>query len=557
MGGVGMGYGMEKSNASRNGIGHFFRVLRPLVWWLILVLVLYSIRTHERLLEQTRLNFNASLQGQPIDAVATLDGKPALSGQKISLGRRTFSVVYPKAEPFSTNLFIWYGRHDLGEIKLKRSTGTLNVKATPPATTISIAGPEFSTNLYNTAGTSLTVPTDQYTVQADYPHWSQSQNPIVFASLTASCVFAPRFGALHLTCNKDDATYRLESDNGQSVESGNLPATVVELPTGSYRLTIGYHNRQTQESTVIEAGVTNEMPIQFVLGAAKLETVPSGAGVLTANGNYLGQTPLLLPDITPQTARFNLSLSGYEPVSVTLDITADQTNFYSTNLVSIGYVSAMQQARAYLAASNYEGAVQAAGAALNAKPGDADALTVQNEANKHLNAERQRVEKLTRPKRAFDSLCADYRDANLFEAHELTTSKPAATVAEAIVGALTNSPGAFEIRQDDSPEAETYVVVGRYTFSLGILGGTERDCLVAVGQTKDDETQIWFKVLEYQVHHIVTSNGLLDYHDNKQLIPVSPSRMQMNDIFESQLRQGVQIVTERIEQAIGQDPTVK
>ncbi|HEV2330287.1 MAG TPA: hypothetical protein VGY56_16010, partial [Verrucomicrobiae bacterium] len=262
--------------------------------------------------------------------------------------------------------------------------------------------------------------------------------------------------------------------------------------------------------------------------------------------------PLLLPDLTPQTAQFKLSRYGYEPVSVTLAITADQTNSFSTNLVSIGYVSAMQQARAYLAASNYEAAAQAAGAALNAKPGDADALAVQNEANKHLNAERQRVERLTRPKRAFDSLCADYRDANLFGEHELITSKPAAAVAQAIVGALTNSPGAFEIRQDNSPEPETYVVVGRYTFSLGILGGTERDCLVAVGQTKDDETQIWFKVLQYQIQHTVTSNGLLSYHDNKNLIPISPSRMQMTGVLETLLQQGEQMVSERIQKALGQ-----
>ena len=122
------------------------------------------------------------------------------------------------------------------------------------------------------------------------------------------------------------------------------------------------------------AGVTNEVPIQFAYGAVQLETVPSGAEVLTANGNYLGQTPLLVTDQTPQTALLNLSLAGYEPVSVTVEIAADQTNFYSTNLVSVGYVSAMQEARGFLAVSNYEAAFQATRAALIAKPDDADAL---------------------------------------------------------------------------------------------------------------------------------------------------------------------------------------
>jgi hypothetical protein len=504
--------------------------------------------------EQTRLIFTVSMPGQPLftGALAQLDGQLFQSGQRISLGSHRLMITNPKAESFSTNLFIWYGRHDLGEIKLIRTTGTLTVKATPPATTITIIGPEFSTNLYDTTGINLTVPTDQYAVRAEYPHWSQSQNPTVFANVTASSVFAPQFGAVRLSCNKEGATYRLESSGGQPVDSGSLPATVTGLLVDSYQITAAYHTGQVQESVAVATGITNDVDIQFTLGALQLVTVPPGADVHTSEGNYLGQTPLLWSDITPQSAQLNLSMSGYEPVSVTLAITADQTNFFSTNLVSANYVLAMQEARAHLAAANYEGAAQATGAALNAKPNDADALAMQSEANKHLNTERQRVDKLTRPKRAFDTLCADYQDANLFEAHELITGKRAQAVAEAIIGALTNSPGAFEIRQDNSPEAETYVVVGRYSFSLGLLGGTERDCLVAVGQAKDGETQVWFKVLEYQVQHSVTSSGLLSYHDNKRLIAVNPSRMQMNSVFEGQVRQGVQIVTDRIQQALGQ-----
>lgn len=544
---------MSVPTASDNQPRGWARGLRPLLWWLLLVLVFFGIRTHQRLSEQTRLQFTVSMSGRSLftGALVQLDGQPFESGERISIGSHRLVITNPKTEAFSTNLFIWYGRHDLGEIKLIRSTGTLDVKAIPSATTISIVGPEFSTNLYNTAGINLTVPTDQYAVRAEYRHWSQSQNPMVFANLTASCVFAPRFGALHLTCNKDDATYRLESDNGQFVDSGNLPATVVELPTGSYRLTIGYHNRQTQESAVIEAGATNEMPIQFVLGAVQLETAPPGADVHTSEGDYLGRTPLLLPDLTPQAAQFKLSRYGYEPVSVTLAISADQTNSFSTNLVSIGYVSALQQARAYLAASNYEGAAQAAGAALNAKPDDADALAVQNEANKHLNAERQRVDRLARPQRAFDTLCALYQDASLFEGHEYKTSKPANEVAEAVVSALTNAPGAFQIERNDSNEPGTYEIVAQYTFSLGILGGTERDCLLVVSQAKDDETQIWFKVLQYQIHHIVSATGL-NIHDNKNLIAISPSRMQMNEGFQAELQRGEQMVSERIHKALGQ-----
>jgi hypothetical protein len=39
---------------------------------------------------------------------------------------------------------------------------------------------------------------------------------------------------------------------------------------------------------------------------------------------------------------------NYQPVSVTLDIAADQTNVCISNLISIGYVSATQKTRDYL-----------------------------------------------------------------------------------------------------------------------------------------------------------------------------------------------------------------
>ena len=89
--------------------------------------------------------------------------------------------------------------------------------------------------------------------------------------------------------------------------------------------------------------------------------------------------------------------------------------------------------------------------------------------------------------------------------------------------------------------------MARYTFSLGILGGTEGDCLLVVGQTKDDETQILFKVLEFQVQHTI-----VNFHDEKRLIPLHPSRIQMNDILQSQVQEGIRNVTERIQSAIGQ-----
>ncbi len=96
-------------------------------------------------------------------------------------------------------------------------------------------------------------------------------------------------------------------------------------------------------------------------------------------------------------------------------------------------------------------------------------------------------------------------------------------------------------------QPETYEITGGQIFSLGILGGTERLLLLVVGQTKDDETQILFKVLEYQIQHTI-----VNFQDQKQLIPMHPSRMQMNEINQRHVQEGVPLVTERIQTAIQQ-----
>jgi hypothetical protein len=558
---------MEKSITPEKRDGNLLRILRPLFWWLLLVLVLFGLRENQIWLEKTRIQFSITMNGQSLrfDAVTKMDGQPVSAGQNISLGSHTLSVSHPKADAFSTNFSVWYGGQDLGELKLNRSKGTLNVQASPPATTIIISGPEFSLTLHDSAGKSLLVPTDQYVVEAQYPHWSQSQNSTVINGRVSPCVFSPRFGALHLTCNHDGATYGLQQAEGQNVESGNLPVTVDGLPAGSYQLTVSYHNRQLQKSVVVEAGVTNEVPLKFALGAAKLESVPAAANVNAADGRYLGQTPLDISDVPPQTAQFNLSLQGYEPVSVTLEILADQTAVGRTNLLSVRHGQALQEARQYLNARNYEGMLQAANEALALKPDDAEARALQATATEGLgaarqradaerqqaNAEQQRLDQLKRPRAVFAALCDKNPDAALFSEHEMKSSNPAKNVEFAIVQALQAAPMGYQITSDGLQQTETYQVTASQTFSLGILGGTERICLLVVGQTKEGETQILFKVLEYQIQHTAVVGGLLNIQDNKQLIPMHPSRMQMNDINQQHVQDGVRIVTERIQKAVG------
>lgn len=543
------------------GFRKWLQVLRPLAWWVILVLVLYAIRLHERWVEETRIIFGVQVEGQfPISAETQLDGRPVVSGQRISLGEHTFTATAAKNEAFRTNFFAWYGPHSLGDINLKRLKGSLQVQASPSAQTVIVTGPEFSTKLFDCSNSILMVPTDAYVVKAQYGHWSHVQSAIVAANQTANVQFAPRLGALHLTSNEEKATYGVQFADGQAVANGEIPATVSGLPAGSYAVKVTYREYQFETNVLIVPNATNEITAGFDLGTARIDSNPSGASVYAIDGNFLGQTPLELPDLQPGTLRFHLALTGFERANGMLEIAGSTTNAYQTNLLDSRYVSAMRGARQYQAESNYSAMLRAANAALDIKPDDEAALSLRSTAQNQVDAasaqqkaEEERVERLKRPREMFDALCATNPAASLFAEHELKTSKSAKQVEQAIIGALQSEPDAFEVISETSPIADVYQVIVKREMSLGILGGSQRVCLLTVGQTKDDETEILFKVLEFQIRHNVVADGVT-MHDEKKLIPVSPELANGNGLQQMQLQSGIQMVESKVKRGIERIP---
>jgi hypothetical protein len=578
-------------------------ILLPLILWLLLVLMLYGIETHLRWMEKTRLNFNVTLVGQPLyGATASLDGKPVMSGQKITLGSHTLVVTHPKGELYSTNFSIHYGGLDLGTIDLKRATGTLSLAVDPPADMLDVRGPEWSVTLTNCPGLTNMLPTDVYEIEAEYPHWQRKYTTTVFDSQTTPFNIAPHFGGLQLDCNQSDATFQLQTADGQIVTEGMLPVTVTGLPAGEYQLRATHHGHGRTESATVTANTTNDAQCDFQYGAAVIETSPAGVAVLTQNGRNLGETPLTLIEMLPGTRTFTLQRAGYQSVQVSLDVTANQTNFVSTNLISETYFHALTKGRQYMADADYDHALLAAGDALAAKPGDVTATTLQNEASGlgHLQrakvlaytndyiaggkelalalqalpdneeikgliasykqqepaqVEQERVERLARPKKVFDDYLTKTKDSELFDSHELTTSKPVKDVAAAIENGLEHVQPTFKVSGDSSPEPETYVIYANQIDANIITTSGRRQCLIVCGQSRDDETQIYFKVMEYKAKHNVSMAGLLAIKNDMQFIPINPSRIpDMTDKLKAQVLAGVSNLTVRIEGAIGQTP---
>jgi len=578
------------------------RVLRPLWWWLLLVLVLFGIHTHQRLMEKTRLNFNITLAGQPAfpEATATFDGQPIASGQNISLGNHQFMVTHPKGVAFKTNLFVWYGGRDFGKIDLPRATGTLSVSVNPPAPRIYVQGPEFNVTLTNSDGITTTVPTDQYVVSVQYRHWQGRQQVNVSENNRSFLPFTPSLGALHLSCNQSDATYQLLGLNDEILESGDFPATLVELPANTYRLAAFHHNHRWYELARVNNGITNPIAVEFKYGTAVLETQPAGASVTSSDGHYWGVTPLQLTELQPGIWYFTLQLNNYEPVTSALEITAYQTNTVSTNLTSKSYTGAMRSARQAMSSANYDRAVESLNDALRSQPNDLEAGSLLREANGQWSIQRaealgkkgdyiagglelktaltylpgnekatqltadfkqhepeqreqMRIERLNRPKTVLNADLARTLDADLFDNHEFKSPKSYREIESAIVNAFQAQPG-FRLTRHNSPQPETFLLEVVQDISGVLLSGGQRVCVIVGGQTKDNETQILFKVLEYKTKHNVSMPGLLAFRDDQSTVAINAARMEMTDKLQNRLIEGVANVTAIIELAIGQTP---
>ena len=85
------------------------------------------------------------------------------------------------------------------------------------------------------------------------------------------------------------------------------------------------------------------------------------------------------------------------------------------------------------------------------------------------------------------------------------------------------------------------------------VGGLRR-VVIAGGQATDNETWIFFKVLEYKSEAVnkFSIGNLIGTPVAVNSVPIHASKMTMTDALNARLAEGVQLVNDRIQRAIGQ-----
>lgn len=146
---------------------------------------------------------------------------------------------------------------------------------------------------------------------------------------------APSRGRLLVRTTPAGATVRL---NGRV--RGTSPATIRDLPFGTYNVTVSRpgHQTRSQRVTVSRRVPARDITIELrpvaapasaastataTTGSVYVETRPAGAQV-TVDGTARGTAPLRVPELSPGTHTIRLDLAGHKSVTTTVVVRAGQ-----------------------------------------------------------------------------------------------------------------------------------------------------------------------------------------------------------------------------------------
>jgi len=555
--------------------------------------------------EQTHLTFRVSLQGRPIlyETKARLGDKVVDPGSRISIGRHNFTLSHPKAKSYSTNLFVWYGERNLGDIVMERATGVLSLDVHPPAPLLYIHGPEFSIILTNSGGMTSAVPTDSYSVDANYAHWRERGDVEIPFGQTVVHRIAPKLGTISLICNRTEANFHLFNGENQVLES-EFPAMVPELLEGTYKLIVLHHGNRWDERLLVKPGITNAVRIELEYGAAIFETEPMGAAISSTDGRNWGVTPIVLTELKPGAWQFKFELKGHEPMDFPVVIKAQETNSFHINLVSRTFALAMAQARRATETTNFSSAVEALTEALTEKPDDVTAkhmlerallgvalqradskarqgdytgalaaaemavsLSPEHEIAKRLvitykrameeaelkDKEAQLQETIAarerRPLEYFHERMRRTMNSLLFDEQELKVKGTLADIEVKLKRALTNQEPVFKLQPVEHEGTDTFFLQAKQGMKLS---GWRRLDLVA-GQSRAGEVTIVFKVFEYTYSVVSSLQVLVAKVEDKDMIPIHESQLGSYDRNLLKRREeGVRLIRDRIRQDVGE-----
>lgn len=156
------------------------------------------------------------------------------------------------------------------------------------------------------------------------------------------------YGSLMLRSEPADAefaVYQADKTEGTPIRTGRTPGSVDNLEPGEYVIKFARQGLvpTTEHATISGKGVV-DVNSTFIVGGVSLTSNPSGAAV-RMNGEYLGVTPIVRPELQPGHANFEFTLPNHEPLKLAGDITNKDTLRLHADLLHVDRIAKMAEVK--------------------------------------------------------------------------------------------------------------------------------------------------------------------------------------------------------------------
>jgi eukaryotic-like serine/threonine-protein kinase len=285
----------------------------------------------ERESRSTGIDLYLTIQTAPAGALVVLGDhaqKSPATFQDLEPRRYKLRIMAPGYDPLETNVDLSSKRPvDLPAFHLVRSKGALQIKSEPPGAEFSLRSEDDQVSREGVTPQSIVdLPTGKYSLTAHRGDWRVQDEVEVQRGKTTNKSFAFVSAITNVTSEPSGAEIFVD---GKS--RGRTPLRL-DLPSRPHELLARLDGWPDEQQRIdVDAQRENTAHFVFANGSVKITSAPGGATVV-ANGKQLGQTPLVIEEVKPGDAAYELRLAGYKATSVRGKVEPQQQTFLAARL---------------------------------------------------------------------------------------------------------------------------------------------------------------------------------------------------------------------------------
>ena len=285
----------------------------------------------ERESRSSGIDLHLTIQTAPAGALVVLGDhaqKSPATFEDLEPRKYKLRIMAPGYDPLEANLDLSSKRPiDVPAFRLARSKGALQIKSEPAGAQFSLRSEDGRVTREGVTPQSIAdLPTAKYSLMAHRGDWWMQDEVEVQRGRTTNKSFAFVSAITNVTSEPGDAEIFVD---GKS--RGRTPLRL-DLPSRPHEL-LAHLDGWPDERQRIDVDAQRENTAHFVFanGSVKITSAPGGATVI-ANGKEFGQTPLVIEEVKPGNAAYELRLAGYYATSVSGKVEPQQQTFLAARL---------------------------------------------------------------------------------------------------------------------------------------------------------------------------------------------------------------------------------